>query len=136
VTMRPSELECRRKMDSMKQCLAICAQASAQAESARTNVFEDVSAAQGAHQVVASTTDLIAAKRVTTAAGSTQWLGQCSNATLQQFSRDRSRVAVKEALKEAVDEAVKAAVELRGATVKECQDRHRKGKRLSSECSE
>ena len=87
---------------------------SAQAESARTNVFEDVSAAQGAHQVVASATDMISAKRVTAAAGSTQWLGQCSNGTLQQFSRDRSRVAVKEAVKESCGRSCKGSCRVAG----------------------
>ena len=50
----------------------------------RTNVFEDVSAAQDAHQVIAATFgDLISAKRVTAGVGATQWLA------LQQLSRDR-----------------------------------------------
>ena len=39
----------------------------------RTNVFEDVSAAQDAHQVIAATFgDLISAKRVTAGVGATQ----------------------------------------------------------------
>ena len=124
------------QMDSMKQCLAICAQASAQAESEPINVFEDVSAAQGAHQVVASAKELISAKHVTAAARSTQWLVRCSDATLQQFSRDRSRVAVEEAaeetVEETVEEAAEEATESRGATVEEFKGRHGKGKRRSS----
>ena len=58
---------------------------------------------------------------VTSAAGSAQWLGQCSGAILQQFSRDSSRAAMEE------------AVESRGAIVEEFEDRHGKGKGLNSE---
>jgi len=38
----------QEELDSIKQCLAICAQASEQMEKVRTNVFEDVLAAQDA----------------------------------------------------------------------------------------
>lgn len=87
------------KTESDKQCLAICAQASKQVDSVRTIVFEDVSAAQDAHHaVVATLEDLVLARYVTAAARSTQWLGQMSDATLQQLSRNRSRVAVEKAV--------------------------------------
>ena len=57
----------QRENDSTKRYLAICAQASKQADQGRTNSFEDVSAAQGAHQVIAVTLgDIISAKQVTT----------------------------------------------------------------------
>jgi hypothetical protein len=80
----------QEEMDSTKQCLAICEQASEQAEKFRTNVFEDVSAARDAHQLVVATLgDLISAKRVTAGRSATQWLGQMSDASLQQLSRDR-----------------------------------------------
>jgi chromosome segregation ATPase len=80
----------QEEMDSIKQCLAICEQASEQAEKFRTNVFEDVSAARDAHQLVVATLgDLISAKRVTAGRSATQWLGQMSDASLQQLSRDR-----------------------------------------------
>ncbi len=59
--------------NSIQQCLAICAEAAGQVESVRTNVFEDVSAAQEAHQVaVATLGDLVCAKRVTIGARSAQ----------------------------------------------------------------
>jgi len=80
----------QEELDSIKQCLAICAQASEQMEKVRTNVFEDVLAAQDAHQViVASLGDLISAKRVTAERGATQWLGEMSEASLRQLSQDR-----------------------------------------------
>lgn len=64
-----------------------------QVDSVRTNVFANVSAAQDAHQMVAATfNNLISARYVTAAARSTYWLGHMSDATLQQLSRDRSRI--------------------------------------------
>lgn len=73
-------------------------QASEQADEVRTNIFEDVSAAQDAHQLIVATLgDLISAKRVTAGVRSTQWLGQMADATLQQLSRDRGRVAMEKA---------------------------------------
>ena len=66
----------QEERDSTKQCLTICAQASEHVGQVRTIVFEDVSAAQGAHQVIVATfRDLISAKRVTAGVGATQWLG-------------------------------------------------------------
>jgi hypothetical protein len=80
----------QEEIESIKQCLAICTQASEKADQVRTNVFEDVSAAKDAHQLIISTIgDLILAKQVTAGLGSDQWLGQASDATVQQLSRDR-----------------------------------------------
>jgi Fungal N-terminal domain of STAND proteins len=80
----------QEEIDSIKQCLAICAQASKKADQVRTNVFEEVSAAKDAHQLIISTIgDLILAKQVTAGLGADQWLGQASDATVQQLSRDR-----------------------------------------------
>jgi hypothetical protein len=80
----------QEEIDSAKECLAVCAQASEHADKVRTNVFEDVSAAQDAHQVIVSTLgDLISAKRVTAGVGATQLLGQMSDATLQELARGR-----------------------------------------------
>src|SRR5271163_1549444 len=80
----------QEEIDSIKQCLAICTQASEKADQVRTNVFEDVSAAKDAHQLIISTLgDLVLAKQVTAGLGADQWLGQMSDATVQQLSRDR-----------------------------------------------
>jgi hypothetical protein len=78
------------EIESTRECLVVCAQASEHADKARTHVFEDISATQGAHQVVVSTLgDLISAKRITAGVGATQWLGQMSDATLQELARGR-----------------------------------------------
>ncbi|KAJ9667257.1 hypothetical protein H2201_002458 [Coniosporium apollinis] len=96
----------QEEKESIKQCLAICAQASEHADQVRANVFEDVSADQNAHQVIISTLgDLISAKRVSAGVGATQWLGQMSDASLQQLSRDRGvdlsgRTAVERSMRE------------------------------------
>lgn len=96
--MEPT-LQLKAEMKSIKQGLAICVQASEQVDSVRTNVLEDVSAAQDAHQVIVATLgDLISARHVTATARSTQWLGQISDATLHQLSRDRSRIGVETAV--------------------------------------
>jgi chaperonin cofactor prefoldin len=78
------------EIDSVKECLAVCAQASEHADKVRTNMFEDVSAAQNAHEVDVSTLgDLISAKRFTAGVGARQWLIQLSDATLQMLARGR-----------------------------------------------
>ena len=80
----------KEELDSVKQCLSICANAEEVARE-RVNVFEDVSMADDGHQLIVSTMgDLISAKRVTIGSRSTQWLGQMSDITVQQLSRNHS----------------------------------------------
>ncbi|EDN04875.1 predicted protein [Histoplasma mississippiense (nom. inval.)] len=80
--------------NSLRQCLAICAEASEQTKQVRFNKFKDVLLADDAHQVIVSTLgELISAKRITTGSRSAQWLGQMLDKTLQQLSRDRSHVS-------------------------------------------
>ncbi|KAB8225206.1 hypothetical protein BDV33DRAFT_164630 [Aspergillus novoparasiticus] len=80
----------REERDSITQCLNICADASDIAGKARTNSFEDVTSADDSHQLVVSTIgDLISAKHISTGARSVQWLGQISDDSLQQLSRDQ-----------------------------------------------
>ena len=82
----------RELLDSVKQCLSICDHAADQVSRERVNVFEDVSMADDGHQLILSTMgDLISAKRVTVGSGSIQWLGQISDASLQQLSKDQAR---------------------------------------------
>jgi hypothetical protein len=103
--------------DSIEQCLAICTRASEQAEQPRTNVFEDVSAARDAQQLIVATLgDLISAKRVAADISSSQWLGQMSDATVQQLSRDRVRDKVGDQ---------------RGEVGVNFQDQYGRGRRLS-----
>lgn len=80
----------RDELASVKECLTLCAKVSEHADQVRTNVFEDVSAAQDARQVIVSTLgDLISAKRVTADTGAEQWLGQMSDATVQELAKSR-----------------------------------------------
>ncbi|EEH11709.1 conserved hypothetical protein [Histoplasma capsulatum G186AR] len=82
----------QEERNSLRQCLAICAEAAEQAKKAHSNEFEDVLSADDAHQVIVSTVgELISAKRITTGSRSAQWLGQMSDETLQQLSRDHIR---------------------------------------------
>ena len=84
----------KEEMESIKQCLEICSQATMQADKERINDFEDITMTDDGQQVVVSTIgDLVSAKRVTAGARSIQWLGQMSDESLQQLSRDRSRIA-------------------------------------------
>lgn len=79
------------EIDSVKECLAVCDHAKKHVDEVKTHVFEDVSAAENAHQAILSTfSHLISAKRVTAGAGATQWLGGMSDATVQKLSRDRN----------------------------------------------
>jgi hypothetical protein len=87
----------REEMEGIKQCLAICAKASEQATQHRTHVIEDVSADDDVHQVIVATFgDLLDVKHVKAGARSSQWVGQMSDVSLQQLSRDRSRIAREE----------------------------------------
>jgi hypothetical protein len=80
----------QEEKESIKQCLSICAEASQQVKEPRTNVFGEVSAGIDSHQVIVATLgDLISAIRVTAGDRGTQWLGQMSDGSLQQLSRDR-----------------------------------------------
>ncbi|KAH7033962.1 hypothetical protein B0J12DRAFT_680021 [Macrophomina phaseolina] len=82
----------QEELESIKQCLAICTEASSEANQQRTNIFEDVSIAEDGQQVLVSTIgDLIRAQRITAGARSSQWFGQMSDTSLQQISRDRSQ---------------------------------------------
>ncbi|KAF2494973.1 hypothetical protein BU16DRAFT_590256 [Lophium mytilinum] len=79
------------EIDSVKQCLEVCNHAAKRIDEVRTNIFEDVSAAEDAHQVIVSTFgDLISAKRVTAGVKSIQWLGQMPDSALQQLIRTRT----------------------------------------------
>ena len=81
----------REDLESVKRCLSICAEAAEEVARDRFNVYEDVSMADDGHQLIVSTMgDLISAKRVTIGSRSTQWLGQMSDATIQQLSQDLS----------------------------------------------
>ena len=78
-------------LDSVKQCLSICDHAAHEVSKERINVFEDVLMADDGHQLIISTMgDLISAKRVTVGSRSTQWLGQMSDISLQQLSKDQA----------------------------------------------
>lgn len=76
-------------LESIKQCLAICEEATEELAKERVNVFEDVHMTDDAHQIIVATLgDLISAKRISTGARSKQWLGQMSDGSLQQLSKD------------------------------------------------
>jgi hypothetical protein len=80
----------QEEKESIKQCLSICTEASQQVKESRTNDFGDVSVGKDGHQVIVATLgDLISAKRVTAGDRGAQWLGQMSDGSLQQLSRDR-----------------------------------------------
>jgi len=56
----------------------------------RAIVLEDVSAAQDAYQVIASTNgNPLSATRVSAETRAVQWIGQMTEATIQQLSRDQ-----------------------------------------------
>lgn len=77
----------QQEMESAKQCLQICSQASTLSEIARSNVFEDVSMTDDGYQVIVSTVgDLVSAKRITAGARSLQVMGQMSDESLQNIS--------------------------------------------------
>jgi hypothetical protein len=79
----------QEEINSIKDCLAICNQASKQVDQDRINVFEDVVMSDDGQQVIVSTIgDLISAKRITAGSRSIQIMGQLSDESVQQLSRD------------------------------------------------
>ncbi|KAF3917256.1 hypothetical protein AA313_de0202247 [Arthrobotrys entomopaga] len=79
------------EIESLKQCLAICFQASEQVRNNRMLVFEDVKMEDDGEQIIVATMgDLLSAKRVTSGSRSVQWLGQMSDASLQYLAGRRS----------------------------------------------
>ena len=77
-----------KEIESVRQCLDICMQATDEADKARINVMEDIATAEDSRQVLVSTIgDLIAAHKVTAGARSLQAIGQMSDETLQHLSR-------------------------------------------------
>ncbi|KAK5048598.1 hypothetical protein LTR84_005689 [Exophiala bonariae] len=77
------------ELESIRKCLSICEDATEELAKERVNVFEDVHMTDDAHQVIVATMgDLISARNISTGARSKQWLGQMSDASLQQLSKD------------------------------------------------
>ncbi|KAL8646083.1 MAG: hypothetical protein Q9226_007025 [Calogaya cf. arnoldii] len=122
------EKRIQEEKDCVEQCLGICAEAAGQADHDRTNVVEDISSGHGSYQVVVATLgDLIAARRLITGDKSTQWVGQMSDTTLQQLSRDRGYGSTREATQEECQQPMF----VRSETAKGFEHRHGTGYKLS-----
>lgn len=85
------EKEMREELECLEKSVAICKDASQEAERNRTNTFEDVSIGDDGFQSIVSTVgDLIHARGVKAGARATQVLGQLSEASFQHVaSRER-----------------------------------------------
>lgn len=82
----------QEEIESIKQSLKICEEASQEAQPDRTNVFEDISMADDGQQIMVSTFgDLICARKITAGSRSLQWFGQMSDETLQQMLQNRGQ---------------------------------------------
>lgn len=89
----------KEERDCIKQSLDICAEASREANRERTNVFEDISMADDGYQVLVSTVgDLISARGITVGSRSLQAIGQMSDDSLQQLSRDLGHTGAEKAM--------------------------------------
>jgi predicted nucleic acid-binding Zn-ribbon protein len=78
----------QEELESIKQSLKICEEASQKAQPDRTNVFEDITMADDGHQIIVSTFgDLISARKVTAGSRSLQLFGQMSDESLQELSQ-------------------------------------------------
>ena len=85
----PSSQQSHEDLETVRQCLSICDEATQELARDRINVFEEVHMADDGHQVIVATLgDLISARKISAGARSTQWLGQMSDASLQQLSKD------------------------------------------------
>lgn len=82
----------REEVESIRKCLAICADATDEASKGRVNIFEDVKMSDDGHQVIVATLgDLISAKRITVGSRSVQVLGQMSDDSLQQSLKSAAK---------------------------------------------
>jgi hypothetical protein len=98
------------EIDSIKESLAICANASEMAAQDRVSTYDGVSLGDDGYQLLVSTVgDLINARNVSAGKRSTQWLGQMSDLSLQQLSRDRDRIASKAPDEQATGEKAEIA---------------------------
>lgn len=80
----------KAELESVNSRLDYLSQASSRTDKYRTNHYEDISIGDDGHQNIVSTFgDLINAKRITTGSGSTFLMGQMSDESLQQPSKDR-----------------------------------------------
>lgn len=96
------------ELDSIRSCLAICADATHEALKKRVNEFEDVQMADDGRQVIVATLgDLISARRVTVGSRSLQVLGQMSDDSLQQsFKSNLPRGDLRQTSNEGADYVV------------------------------
>ncbi|KAM5464978.1 hypothetical protein MauCBS54593_006611 [Microsporum audouinii] len=87
--------ELQAERDGVKHCIGVCNEMSVEADRVRTNVFEDITSLDDSHLVFISTIgDLISASRITTGARSAHWMGQMSDDSVQQLSKDRTFFAL------------------------------------------
>jgi hypothetical protein len=85
------EATIQEEIDSIKQDLLLCAEASRKAQPNRKNTFEDISLGDDGQQVMVSTFgDLVSARGIRAGARSIQLFGQMSDESLQQVSRRAS----------------------------------------------
>ncbi len=90
-----SESETQRltgELDSARQCLAICSNASQRASSEGVHVLEDIHVGDDGQQMLISTLgELFNARRVTVGDRATQVVGIVSDASLQEYFRAQNR---------------------------------------------
>jgi hypothetical protein len=104
--------QAQEETDSVKKSLPACAEASHLVNKPRTSVFERVSAAEDANQVIVSTNkDLLSVKQVTAAVGARQWIGQMNDISLQHLSQARgidsaNRATIDKAMEPETERAV------------------------------
>lgn len=83
--------DAKEELESIRQCLSVCQDATEKVASERINIFEDVKSGVRAKQVVVSTIgELVSAKRVISGDDSVQLLGQMSDASIQHYARSES----------------------------------------------
>lgn len=92
--IREEEERTKQALREAQEYLRIVSEAAEPSHMERINVFEDVTVAEDSHQVIVSTFgDLITARRMTIGARSTNWMGQMSDESLQEISRNRAPVS-------------------------------------------
>lgn len=119
------------EIDIIKESLALCTEASEKAAPSRISTYNRVSLGEDSHQLVVSTFgDLINARDVSAGARSTQWIGQISDGSLQQLSRDRHRVISKTMVEQAAEEKAEEKAEERAEDAPKFEHRYGQGRPL------
>lgn len=84
---RNEQRELQEEVESTEESLAICHEASTQANEVRMNIYENISVGDDSQQLIVTLKDLISAKRIKAGSRALQILGQITPSSLEHVCR-------------------------------------------------